>query len=114
MKAIKTQAVITSLSSKVDGSLGLRVTTPELSADEKVAFMELQGVNLEVLFSPMDYETRDIKEVKGELDIKTPSQRLRSVLWILYKQQGQQGDFVDFYTKHMEKLIDFIKGKLED
>ena len=46
MKTIQTQAVITSIRSKVDKSLGLSIETPELSTEEKVAFMNLQGLNV--------------------------------------------------------------------
>jgi len=113
MKTISTQAVITSLSSKSDGSLGLRLSTPELKNDEKVAFMELQNVNLKILLQPLDLESKDIKEVKGELDTKTASQRLRAVLFVWWKQT-EQGDFADFYLQHMEKFIEHVKTKLED
>lgn len=111
---IKTPAIITSISSKQDGSLGLRLSTPELTPDEKVAFLEIQGLNTIVLIQPTDFESKEIKEIKGELDTKTPSQRLRATLFVLYNQQGGQGTFEEFYLKYMEKLIDFVKNKLED
>jgi hypothetical protein len=44
---------------------------------------------------------------------KTKSQRLRAVLFILYKQQGSQGEFETFYNTYMEKFIDHIKDKLD-
>lgn len=113
-KTIKTPAIITSISSKQDGSLGLRLSTPELTPDEKVAFLEIQGLNTIVLIQPTDFESKEIKEIKGELDTKTPSQRLRATLFVLYNQQGGQGTFEEFYLKYMEKLIDFVKNKLED
>ena len=106
MQAIRTPAIITSISSKQDGSLGLRLSTPELTPDEKVAFLEIQGLNTIVLIEPTDFESKEIKEIKGELDSKTPSQRLRSVLFVLYDQQGREGTFEEFYIKHMNKIID--------
>ena len=112
-RAIKTQVIITSLSAKKDGSLGLRMTTPELTADEKVAFMELQNVNLDALFDPIDFATKEIAEVKSEVDSKTPSQRLRGVLWVLYDQAGRPGDFNSFYTQKMESIIEWVKRKLD-
>ena len=112
--AIKTQAIITSLSAKKDGSLGLRVNTPELTSEEKVAFMNLQNINLGAFFKPLDFAVKDITEVKSEVDTKTPSQRLRSVLFVLYDQEGRPGEFADYYSKKMEKIIEWIKSKLEE
>lgn len=112
-KAIKTQSVITSLSSKKDRSLGLRVETPELSSEEKIAFMDLQGVNVEMWIKPIDEDARDIVEVKNEVDSKTPSQRLRSVLFVLWDSEGRPGEFVDFYTRKMERIINTIKERLQ-
>jgi len=54
-------------------------------------------------------------KVKQELDSKTPSQRLRGVLFIWWKQSGEQGQFEDFYRNKMEEFINYIKQeKLED
>ena len=113
MKTIKTQGQITSITAKQDRSLGLRVTTPELSPQEKAVFMELQGLNLDIAFTPLDFESREVMEVKSEVDSKTPSQRLRSCIFVLYDQKGRPGEFSDFYTSEMNKIIDTIKGKLE-
>jgi len=44
---------------------------------------------------------------------KTPSQRLRGVLFILYEQNKKEGQtFDEFYRQYMERLIDNIKSKL--
>ncbi len=44
---------------------------------------------------------------------KTASQRLRAAIYVLWDQQGKQGEFATFYTSKMEKIIDFVKDKLE-
>ena len=106
MKAIKTNAIITSLRSKVDGSLGLTISTPELSVQEKAHFMELQGINLNALFEPLD-EPAELIGIKSEVNTKTPGQRLRSILFIWWKQLGEKEDFETFYRLKMEKLIDY-------
>ena len=49
------------------------------------------------------------KEDKG----KTPSKRLRNVLFVLFKQDSEGYDnFSDYYNNKMEKFITHIKGKL--
>ena len=50
MKAIKTSVIITGVRSKVDRSLGITLSTPELSTEERSEFMNLQGVNCKALF----------------------------------------------------------------
>lgn len=112
MKTIQTQAIITSISSKVDGSLGLRVATPELSTNEKALFMELQGLNLEISIVPKDAEFAPEYKVDKEIQQKHPSARLRAVLWRVWEQDGQQGDFDTYYKNTMEKLIEHFKEKL--
>jgi hypothetical protein len=104
MKTIQTPFIITGIRAKVDGSLGISATTPELTKEEKVEFMELQNLNLEALFKPIDEKT-DIKEIKGELDDKTPSQRLRARMFVYYKSKNEDtSDFNNWYSKQIDKV----------
>ena len=67
-----------------------------------------------LLFSPNTIQEENIPDEKAELDEgKSPSKRLRSVLFILWKQRGKQGDFETYYRAQIERLIDQIKEKLE-
>lgn len=112
MKAITCPVIITSASTRADGSLGLRLATPELKPDEKTAFFELLNVNLKMLLQPNDAEPAELKDIKGEFDTKTPSMRLRATLFVWWKQQQEPGEFEEFYRRNMEKLIEYVKGKL--
>jgi len=112
MKAITCPVILSGASTRRDGSLGLRFDTPELSPDEKVALMELQNRNLKMLLQPAEDAPVELKEVKGEFDRKTPGQRLRAVLFCLWRQCGE-GEFEDFYRRRMEQIIETIKGKLD-
>ncbi len=111
MKRIQVNTIITGIRAKVDGSLGLTLSTPELNPDEKVAFMQLQNMDCKCLFEPVG-EKSDLLEVKGETETKTSSQRLRAVIYILWDQTGKTGDFETFYKQKMEQIIDWIKQKL--
>ena len=113
MKAIETPIIISSIRSKVDGSLGFSASTPELTPKEKVAFFELQNQNLNGFFEPAESKPTEVKKVKGELWEKSPSQRLYAVIFLYWKQQGEQGDFNVFYKKQMERLINKVKDLLE-
>lgn len=57
----------------------------------------------------MDGQEPHTKPVKP----KTPSQRLREVLYILYTQQPDGfTNSEDFYNDRIEKLINQVKGRL--
>ncbi len=58
-----------------------------------------------------DLPEDDVPLDEGES--KTPSQRLRAVLFVYWKEvKGGKGDFNAWYRGIMEKLIEQYKGKL--
>lgn len=113
MKALSCDVILTGAATRSDGSLGLRLATPELKPDEKTAIFELLNQNLKMLLQPGDGAPDGLTDVKGEFDTKTPSQRLRSTIFVWWKQQNEPGEFDDFYRKKMEVLIDFVKDQLK-
>ncbi len=113
MKAIQSQFIITSISSKKDGSLGLRIETPELSSTEKISFMELQGKNITGVLSPVDEKEEGIEKVNKELGSKTQSQRIRSVLYILYLQDSEGKSWENYYQESTDKIIEWLKTKID-
>ncbi|MDE2103837.1 MAG: hypothetical protein KGL39_41755, partial [Patescibacteria group bacterium] len=92
--------------------------TPELSSEEKVALMDVQGLNLRLLIEPTDYESEGKITVKNEVDVKTPSERLRAVLYCLFKFEQEAGKlpkeklFEAFYAEKMDGIIEKIKRLL--
>lgn len=112
MKSIQSDIIITGIRAKVDGSLGFNASTPELTSEEKVAFMSLQGVNLKMLVVPIDEPNAPEVKVDKEINSKTPGQRLRAVLYILWEQGKKDKDFEAFYKDQMEKVINAFKDKL--
>ena len=111
-KAIRCEAIVTGFSSKVDGSLSFRGTTPELSVEEKIALMSLQGVLVEMVLFPKDEKETEVLSVKREMDFKSPSQRMRSVIFLLWKASEQDIPFESFYYLKMCQMIDWLKSKL--
>jgi len=57
-------------------------------------------------------ETDEIDKVEIEVEGKTKSQRLRSVLYVYCQQEGK--DFKEFYPSEMDRIIQHYKDKLED
>lgn len=112
---VQFNANVSSITAKVDGSLGLRLNTPELSSEEKALIMNLQNLNLTATLKPLESENNEIYEIKTEKNDKTPSERLRNTIYVFWRQKMQEKypDFDNFYRSYMEKIICSIKEKLE-
>lgn len=111
MRAIKVKVIINGIRSKVDRSLGLSLSTPELTVEERAEFMNLQSVECNALFEPIS-EKVNLMEVKGEVSTKTQSQRMRAIIFLLWKNEGENGTFEEFYRIKTEQIIDWLKNKL--
>lgn len=55
----------------------------------------------------------ELVTVKTEIDTKTPSQRLRAVLFVEYYQKAITEPFDLWYSKEMETIINARKALLE-
>lgn len=113
MKSISTLAIIEGIRARKDRSIGLTISTPELTVQEKALFMELQGINIDLLITPKDEEAPMYK-VEKDLQSKSQSQRMRSVLFILWKQDNEGLDFETFYKNKTEKVIEKYKSMIEE
>jgi len=114
MKTIKLNTVLNSASSRKDRSMRLSLETPELTTTERAEIMELQGINLDTYLKPLDTEPEGIVTIDADINVKSQSQRFRSVLFLLWKQNGANGDFQDFYRNEYEKIISHYKLKIEE
>lgn len=110
---LKLQAILSGFSSRVDKSAGVRFTTQELTPSELAQLQELNGTFGWLLFSENQIMTHDIPREDAEDKNKTISKRIRSVMFVWWKQLGAHGDFEAFYREKGEKIIDSIKGKLD-
>lgn len=99
---------------KSDKSVSLRFSTGELTSEEKVSISDYQLTQGWLLFSENPIQEEEIPKELAETGQKTSSQRLRAVIFLLWKQRGSEGDFSHFYASQMEHLIDLYKEKLED
>lgn len=115
MNKITIAAQLTGVQSRADRTWKLVFNTQELGADaaELTKLLMDQGW---LLFSPNDDLTdKDIPEVKADTQLseKSPSQRLRDVLFVYYKQSGSKQTWEQFYVMQMSKIIDIVKENLE-
>lgn len=117
-------AEIGRVSSRKDQSISFSVETPELPASAKAAFFDLHGKLVRITIFPKDQGEVEIVEVKSEKDHKTVSQRIRAVLYILYKQEYPDSpipaltnrpiSFEEYYERRGEKIIEWLKKQIED
>lgn len=108
-------AVLNPISRRKDKSVKLSLETRELDHGELLSLMSLEGSEMWLCLSPNQNEL-DTPEEPASLDLKSPSERLRAVLHVLYKQEIEAGKYVGlfdtFYKERVEKLIEFVKQKL--
>lgn len=97
-------AIIDWVKTMKDGSLKITLVTRAL--DPKTMAEIFYSLNSEVL-------QIDIPE--DSADEKSPSQRLRNTLYILWEQKHRDkyATFATFYPHYMELLINSVKDKLE-
>ena len=104
-----------------DGSLRIQIDTQELPSETMMRIFELRNMPGMVLVSSDKITQAEIKAVENSTSDflpknKTHSQRLRAVLFKLWKQEGEPRgfEFDTYYSNTMERLIDHYKTKLED
>lgn len=98
-----------------DGSASVSFDTRELNSEELFSIMQLRNAEGWLCFAPNENELV-IPDDKAEVEGKTPSERLRAVLYIWYKQETESGKYVglfeNFKNEKMEKIIETVKAKL--
>lgn len=106
-------AILDGISTRKDGTLKVTLETNELHTEDSVYLM--QNVNKQgyFFFQESPFKEINIPDVKlNEFETKSPSQRLRNVLWLIWEENGKKGDFDTYYKSTMEKIIDQLKEKL--
>lgn len=113
MPPFLTPAILTSLRATQDGGLSLGFSTQELSDEDKLIAMKYHKQFGYLAFKPNQFALDDMPKEQAEDTQKTPSKRLRAVLFVLWQQKGSTGDFELFYRDRMEKIITWAKGKID-
>lgn len=115
------QVTLTRSNRKADKSVSISFNTAlEQSTNEMAELDALFQQNCVIAIKPedtpfLDAELKDLDSIDMDLEdtTKTPSKRLRSVLWILWDQGVKDVEFKEFYKNRMNRLIDQIKDRLE-
>lgn len=114
MPPFQVPATLTSLGATADRGLRLSFSTQELSDEDKLIAMKYHQSFGWLVFSPNKFAIGDMPKEQAEDKNKTVSKRIRAILYILWQQEGSQGDFELFYREKGEKIIEWLKKKLDD
>jgi len=80
--------------------------------------MAIEGEEMWCSLATTEQELPEAPEEAPELETKTQAQRLRGVLFILYKKATENGSFVgtfdNYYRDRMEKILESLKAKIEE
>ena len=116
MKAVQFPCQLTKIETRVDGSIKVSLETQELTGEDMAALFAYRQLVGYVTFTPNPESNIEVPEINADTDMgKSPSERLRSVLYVAYEQSGKKkyDTFTQFYTVYMEKIINQVKDKLE-
>ena len=117
MNKLLLPATLDGYSPRKDGSFSLRFVTQEMTPTEVANIANFYNQFGYLLFK--EQVTQQDVELMDSLDAeisdgKTPSQRLRSVLYIAFTQDNRGYlHFKDYYKARMEKIIEKLKDTLE-
>ena len=113
-------AVLDSYRSMKDRTLKLTFETRE-PTPEQMAMIQTASHNAGFLAFSTDNFTSDqinaLKDIKVDYDdpTKTPSKRLRSVLYLLYQKDNEKFDtFQRYYDHHLERIIGHFISKIDE
>jgi len=110
-------ATIESINSRVDGTWSVKIGTQELNEESARTILKLHRKLGYFLFKETPMVEADLVDIpesapefKGD---KTPGQRLRGILYVLWEQTKPTKTFDEFYRMKMEQLIQWAKEKLD-
>ena len=116
MTPFQTFVYVEGLSTRMDKSVKIVLSTQELTGEAAASLFGIRNQECFCAFFPSEVKLSDIEVPKEEPEFpgqKSPSHRLRNVLYRVWEQQGKQGDFETWRTGEMERIIEHYKSKLE-
>ena len=115
MRAVVLKAKVAGVTARADGSASIRLNSPTLALEDHAALMQMLDAEAVVLVQ-CDEGGPSLHESKAVWEDKTPSQKLRGVLYVLWEQEKATGeahiDFDMFYRDRMGRLTEWVKKKL--
>jgi hypothetical protein len=113
MKPFTAPAILIVGAPTKDGGMRARLETQELTNEQKVVLLEYNNTFGHFLFQPNPVQEKDVPREAAKREGKTPGERLRGVLYLIYKESGgKEENFYQYYLTEMEKVINHYKTKI--
>jgi hypothetical protein len=117
MNGILLAAIVENITTRRDGTMKVTIGTQEISQGKAGELFALNGKLAAVYVSAKDTipqkELDQVDAVDVDLPGKTQSQRIRSVLFILYEQDAEgYKDFQSYYKAKTEAIINELKNNI--
>lgn len=117
MSKVILECQLDGISSKVDGTVSIKISTQEVDQMSAAALFGLRGKHCKVLISDsnitkLESELVDNTQLISGKKHKSESQRLRAVLFLYAQQKGVEPD--TDYKQIMNGLIEHYKAKLDN
>jgi len=118
MSKLILESIVEGISTRVDGTLKLTLSTQEIDSDLAGKLFHFRGKYIKCLLSDsnittLEEELVDNSKLVGCKKQKSESQRLRGVLFRLHEQLNSELDFETWYKQEMNIIIEHFKNKLE-
>jgi hypothetical protein len=117
MKGTILATYIEGIRSRKDKTMALTLGTNELTPEKAGELFSLNGKLITAYLSPSDVSKEDVSlidSLEPEMPGKSLSQRLRSVLYLMWEQNNEgYKDKNMHYQHYMENIINHFKTKLQ-
>ena len=106
------------VASRKDSTYIIRLGTQELPAHKAAELLTLSNKYAFAAIKAEEFSKEEIQEMESAdmtlegKNQKSRSERLRSVLYLLWKEEGHQTGFDSYYESQMETIIGHFKAKL--
>lgn len=111
--------ILENISTRSDGSLKFTLGTQEMDSLQAGNLFQFRGKYLKCLLSDtnitqVEQGVVDSEKMNALPHSKSPSKRLKNVMYLVYKAQRIQVPFEDWYANEMEMHITSYKGILSE
>jgi hypothetical protein len=111
-------AQIEGIASRKDKTIRLTLGTQEVTPNDAATLFQLNQQLCYVAIKKEDFQVEEldiIENLKTEFENKTPSQRLRGILYRVYESNNEgYKDFSTYYLSKMEKICEHYKSKIDE
>lgn len=117
LQAFQVPSTLEGITLLKDGGVSIRFHTNELSTDEISAISKWFQQFGWLLFAASEHDESvlELEQIRKDTGGKSPSQRLRAVIYIEWQQSGEHDlTFEQFYARRMEQMIGYVKRNLKD